>query len=417
MDHQASDDKKESTGSAAEEGSQAAAPTMSLLRVPAEKVSRLMDLVGELSLSVSELIRSPDIEGLDLSEFDKAAHRLKMVVREVQDAAAELRLVPIGDVFRRVRRMARELERDTGKKIAIVLEGEDTAIDKAIVDRLYEPLVHAVRNSADHGLEAPDARLAAGKPETGTITLAAAQVGGDIHITIGDDGKGLDRVRILARARENGLVSANEDPGDQALWKLIFQAGFSTAAAVTRLSGRGVGMDVLQTVVKELRGRIGVETIPGKGTKVGLSIPLTLAFLESLVMRVGPSLFAVPIDVVAEIFRPEHDQITAMSAEHGAEVVRVRDEFVPICRLQRFFSENAKDLRRLEELVIVVLNTSTGRIGLPVDEVFDQQQVVMKPLQGQLARIRGSFGCALLANGSVGLLLDCERLAEGMRHP
>jgi two-component system chemotaxis sensor kinase CheA len=415
MDGQRLDEKAEPSAPAAEEGAAAIAPTMALLRVPAEKVSRLMDLVGELSLSVSELIRSPDLEGLDLSEFEKAAHRLKMVVREVQDAAAELRLVPVGDVFRRVRRMARELERDTGKKIAIQLEGEDTAIDKAIVDRLYEPLVHAVRNSADHGIEAPADRHAAGKPETGTITLSAAQVGGDIHITIGDDGQGLNRDRILARARQNGLIGANEDPGDQALWKMIFQPGFSTAAAVTRLSGRGVGMDVLNTVVTELRGRIGVETIAGRGTKIGLSIPLTLAFLESLVMRVGASLYAVPIDVVAEIFRPERDQITAMSAEEGAEVVRVRDEFVPICRLQHFFSENTHDLRRLEELVIVVLNTSSGPIGLPVDEVFDQQQVVMKPLQGQLARIRGSFGCALLANGSVGLLLDCERLAEGMR--
>ncbi|MGA2449177.1 MAG: chemotaxis protein CheW [Polyangiaceae bacterium] len=417
MDGPRVDEKAEAGPPAAEEGAAAVAPTMSLLRVPAEKVSRLMDLVGELSLSVSELIRSPDLEGLDLSEFEKAAHRLKMVVREVQDAAAELRLVPVGDVFRRVRRMARELERDTGKKIAIALEGEDTAIDKAIVDRLYEPLVHAVRNSADHGIEMPQERAAAGKPETGTITLSAAQVGGDIHITIGDDGQGLNRARILARARQNGLVGANEDPGDQALWKMIFQAGFSTAAAVTRLSGRGVGMDVLQTVVTELRGRIGVETIAGRGTKIGLSIPLTLAFLESLVMRVGPSLYAVPIDVVAEIFRPDRDQVTAMSAEQGAEVVRVRDEFVPICRLQHFFSEGAEDLRKLEELVIVVLNTSAGQIGLPVDEVFDQQQVVMKPLQGQLARIRGSFGCALLANGSVGLLLDCERLAEGMRRP
>ncbi len=177
-----------------------------LLRVSAEKVSRLMDLVGELSLSVSEAVRSPDLAGLDLTEFEKSAHRLTMVVREVQDAASELRLVPIGEVFRRLRRMVRELERQTGKKIDLILEGEETAIDKVVSDRLYEPLVHVIRNSADHGLESPEDRKAAGKPETGQIVLSAAQVGSEIQINVKDDGRGLNRERILARARERGLI-------------------------------------------------------------------------------------------------------------------------------------------------------------------------------------------------------------------
>jgi len=384
-----------------------------LLRVSADKVGRLMDLVGELSLSVSETIRSSDLEGLELTEFEKSAHRLMMVVREVQDAAAELRLVPIGDVFRRMRRMVRELERTTEKEIDLVLEGEDTQIDKVVADRLYEPLVHVVRNSADHGLETPADREALGKPRKGRITLTALPVGGDIQIAIADDGRGLDRERILARARERGLFGPREEPDDAALWKVIFQAGFSTAETVTNLSGRGVGLDVLNTAMKELRGRISIDSKAGQGAKVVLAIPLTLAFLDSLVMRVGARLYATPIDVVAEIFQPGSEQITRISAEAGVEMVRVRDALIPICRLQQYYHEPASELTPLEKLIIVIFNTSAGRIGIPVDEMFDQQQVVMKPLLGQLEKIRASFGCALLATGDVAIVLDCERLAEG----
>ncbi len=386
-----------------------------LLRVSADKVSRLMDLVGELSLSVSEAIRSPDLAGLDLTEFEKSAHRLMMVVREVQDAAAELRLVPVGEVFRRLRRMVRELERQTGKKIELRLQGEETAIDKVVADRLYEPLVHVLRNSADHGLEAPAERLAAGKREAGCITLAAAQVGSEIQIAVGDDGRGLNRERILARARERGLIGAEEEPDDASLWRVIFQPGFSTAENVTNLSGRGVGMDVLNTTLKDLRGRITVDSVAGRGTTIGLAIPVTLAFLDTLVMRLGKRLYATPIDVVSEIFRPDSDQITVVSAADGTEMVRVRDEFVPVCRLQQFYGEAAEDMQPLDRSIVIVFNTSHGRIGLPVDEMLAQQQVVMKPLVGQLEHIRASWGCALLGTGEVAVVLDCERLAEGAR--
>jgi two-component system, chemotaxis family, sensor kinase CheA len=396
------------------EGSPGGAQSASLLRVDADKVSRLMDLVGELSLSVSETIRSPDLAGLDLTEFEKSAHRLKLVVREVQDAAAELRLVPVGEVFRRMRRMVRDLERQTEKEIELVLEGEDTEIDKAVVDRLYEPLVHIVRNSADHGLERPDERQTAGKPRKGRITLSAAQVGGDIQITVSDDGRGLNRKRILAHARERGLLDRDEEPEDNGLWKLLFLPGFSTADTVTNLSGRGVGMDVLNTIVKSMRGRIAIDSQEARGVKVVLSIPLTLAFLDSLVMRIGSRLYATPIDVVAEIFRPGSEQVTVIAAEDHAEVVRVRDDFIPICRLQQFYGETPNGRESLEKLIIVVFNTSSGRIGLPVDEMFDQQQVVMKPLRGHLERIRASSGCALLGAGEVAIVLDCEKLAEGV---
>jgi two-component system chemotaxis sensor kinase CheA len=377
-----------------------------------EKVAYLMDLVGELSLSVSEIIHSPDLYGLELSEFDKSAHRLKMIMREIQDAAAELRMVPIGEVFRRMRRMVRELERQTGKPIRLELKGEDTEIDKVVVDRLYEPLVHVVRNSADHGLEPPKERLAIGKPESGTITLEAAQIGSDIQIAITDDGRGLNRQRILQRARERGLLEPSETPDDAALWQVIFQPGFSTADTITKLSGRGVGMDVLNSAIRELRGRIAIDSRLGLGTRVVLSIPLTLAFLDSLIMRVGTRLYATPVDVVHEIFRPKSSQITLISAEQETELVKVRDELVPICRLQRFYGENILNLVPLDEQIVVVFDTRCGRVGLPVDEIFDQQQIVMKPLQGPLERIRASLGCALLGSGEIAIVLDCEQLAE-----
>jgi len=400
------------TTDAGTESSNAANQAVALLRVSADKVIRLMDLVGELSLSVSETIRSSDLAGLELTEFEKSAHRLMMVVREVQDAASELRLVSIGEVFHRMRRIVRELERATGKPIDLVLGGEDTEIDKLVADRLYEPLVHMVRNCADHGLETPNDREAAGKPAKGRITLTAAAVGGDIQITIADDGRGLNRDEILARARQRGLVGPQEEPEDNVLWKAILQAGFSTAETVTNLSGRGVGMDVLNNTMKELRGRISISSRWGQGSTVVLAIPQTLAFLDSLVMRVGARLYATPIDVVAEIFQPGTEQITRVSAAGGAEMVRVRDALIPICRLQHYYGEPELALAPLETLIIVVFNTSSGQIGLPIDEIFDQQQVVMKPLQGQLEKIRASFGCALLASGEVAIVLDCERLAE-----
>ena len=373
------------------------------LRVQAEKVGRLMDLV----------INSPDLAGLELTEFEKSAHRLKTVVHELQDASSELRLVAIGEIFRRMRRMVRELERQTNKKIELVLVGEDTEVDKVVADRLYEPLVHVLRNSADHGLETTEERIAAGKPEAGRITLSAVQLGGDIQITVADDGRGLNRERILARARERGFFGANEDPEDSALWKVIFQPGFSTAEVVTNLSGRGVGMDVLHTTMKELRGRITVDSTQGRGATVNLSIPLTLAFLDCLVMRVGERLYAAPVDMVNEVFRPKEEQISTISAEGSAEMLRVREKMIPVCRLQKFYDEDCSNFMSLDQMVVVVFQSSTGQFALPVDEMFDQQQVVMKPLQGRLENIRASLGCALLGTGEIAVVLDCEELARG----
>ena len=384
-----------------------------LMRVSSDKISRLMDLVGELSLSVSETVQSPDLAGLTLTNFDAAVHRLNMIVREVQDAATELRLVPVDDVFRRLRRMVRELERQTGKQIEMEIEGGDTAIDKLVADRLYDPLLHVVRNSADHGLEGPDERVANGKAAQGRIVLSAAQVGSEVRITVADDGRGLSREKILKKAREKGFFGPDEEPEPSALWKCIFEPGFSTAEVVSNLSGRGVGMDVLNATMNALRGRIGVDSTAGQGTRVALHIPVSLAFLDCIILRLGHQLFAVPIDVVSEIAKPKPEDILGISADEGGEMFRLRGAHVPVCRLDRFYGMVLPGASSTRDSVLVVFNTSSGAIAVPVDEILDRQQVVMKPLVGRLANVRASFGCALLGTGEVALVLDCERLAAG----
>lgn len=376
-----------------------------LLRISAEKVGRLMDLIGELSLSVSATIHSPELEGLELPGFEAAAHRLSMIMRDVQDAASELRLVEVDEVFRRLRRMIREMERETGKRIELDAQGADTLVDKLVADRLYEPLLHVLRNSADHGLETTEGRIAAGKPEVGRIVLAARQIGNEVRITVADDGRGLNYDRILAKAQERGLVPPGERPAPDSLWPVIFQPGFSTADGVSNLSGRGVGMDVLNTALVALRGRIAIHSEAGKGASVSLFIPLTLSFLDCVILRHGPRLFAVPIDMVSEIIRPAPDSVLNIRASGDGQVLKLRGETIPVVRLHR--PEAPRD-----DSVGIMLVATTGRgpVALAVDEVMDRQQVVMKPLAGRLAAVRASWGLALLNSGEVATVLDCERL-------
>jgi two-component system, chemotaxis family, sensor kinase CheA len=385
-----------------------------LMRVPSERISRLMDLVAELSLSVAETVRSPDLDGLELSHFETAVHRLMMIVHEVQDAATDMRLVAIDDVFKRLRRMVRELERQTGKKIDIQTIGAETQIDKLVADRLYDPLLHVLRNAADHGLEPPEERLAAGKSDTGLIRLTAAQVGSEVRITVEDDGRGLNRKKILAKARERGFFAEDEEPEPAVLWKVIFKDGFSTADTVSNLSGRGVGMDVLNTTMTALRGRILVDSQEGNGTRVALHIPVSLAFLDCIILRLAGQLFAVPIDVVSEILKPDARQLAGVSAQNGAEVYLWRDGSIPVCRLTEFFEgmDTKNHTHPSDQQVIIVFQTASGPLAIPVDEILDRQQVVMKPLTGRLAQVRASYGCALLGNGDVALVLDCERLVQ-----
>jgi two-component system chemotaxis sensor kinase CheA len=395
-----------------------AASSETLLRVKASKVTLLLDLVGELGLAALAVTHHPALAELDLAGFEAATHRLELLVHEVQDLTSSLRLVPVDELFRQMQRVVRDLSHETGKPIELVLDGEDTEIDKVVVDELKDALIHLVRNAADHGLESPAARVAAGKPEQGRITLTAAQQGQEIHITVADDGRGLKRADILQRARDLGLIGAAEEPDDATVWHCIFKAGFSTATEVSNLSGRGVGMDVVRNIVQSLRGRIALDTQPGEGMRVTLIIPLTLAFLESMVVRSRQRLYAIPIEVVNEVFRPEAAEIVRASAD-GSELVRRQGSLVPVGHLPDEYDAVDPIGNRIEaalvDQVIVVVQTSKGAFGLPVDEIVGEQQVVMKPLQGQLRGIRGGAGCALLSSGEIAIALDVESLRQELR--
>jgi two-component system chemotaxis sensor kinase CheA len=380
------------------------------LRIKAAKVTQLLDLVGELGLAATGVTQHPQLIGLELEGFEIAVHRLELLIREVQDLASSLRLVPIGTVFRRMQRLVRDLSHQTGKPLDLILEGGENQIDKSLVDQLYDPLMHLVRNAVDHGIEPPEERITAGKPETGRIVLEAAQQGREIHITVADDGRGMDREAILRRARELGLAGADEEPDDSTVWSYIFRSGLSTAREVSSLSGRGVGMDVVRDTIQSLRGRILVESFRGMGSVISLCIPLTLAFLDSMVVRLRDRLYAIPIDIIDEVIKPGAGQVTRTSATQS-EFVRVRDELTPVCRLPRFYQE-AGDERSLVEQILVVVRTTKGMLGVPVDEIVGQQQVTMKPLQGQVQEIRAGAGYALLGSGEVAIALDCERLGQ-----
>ena len=377
------------------------------LRINAEKVGRLMDLVGELGLVTSEILHHPDLQGIESRDFESAAHRLQGLIRELQDESSGLRLVPVGTVFKRMQRLVRDVSKQIGKEISLVLVGEDTEVDKVVVDRLYDPLVHLVRNSADHGLEQPEERKQSGKPARGTITLAAYQQGGEVQILIKDDGKGMNREAILNRAIERGLASKGEELDDETVWNFIFDAGFSTNNEVSKLSGRGVGMDVVKTTIQDLRGRIEVQSKAGEGSTIILRIPLTLAFLDAMVIRQAGRLYAIPVDVVSEAFKVRREQLTTTAVD-GSEVIKVRESLIPVMRLEDFYEEELPRYDIVGQIVVLV-RTSHGEVALPIEEIVSQQQVTMKPLQGQLKKIRAGVGCAMLGSGDIAIALDCEQ--------
>lgn len=378
------------------------------LRVDAQKVGALMDLAGELGLACSAVTRHPDVVGRDLEGFAAAAHRLELLVRELQNDLSSLRLVPVAPVFQRLRRVVEDAARRTHKEVDLVVRGEDTEVDKVMIDALQDPLVHVLRNAVDHGLEEPAARVDAGKPPRGRVVLSASHQGGEITIEVRDDGRGLQRDRILARAIERGLCPADAQPTDDELAAFVFLPGFSTKDTADTLSGRGVGMDVLKTTVESLRGRVTLKSTPGQGSRVTLKLPLTLAFVEAMVVRERDRLFALPIEKVFEVSKVEQARVVTNSADDQV-LLRVRDTCVPVLWLDRYWGEAGRE-RALSGKVVVVVQTSRGAVALPVDELLGNQQVMLKPLHGPLSHIRAAAGCGMLRTGDVAIALDCDRL-------
>ena len=382
------------------------------LRVKADKVAMLLDLVGELSVASTGVIHHPELNGLNLDEFSNSAYHLETIIREVQGIASELRLVSLENLFRQMKRLVRDLEKQTGKPLELVMSGENTEVDKLVADNLGDPLLHLLRNSADHGIESPEERRLAGKPEQGTMRLSASQAGGEIRIEVGDDGRGLSREKILKKARQLGLVQPNEEPDDAEVWKLILSSGFSTAKEISGLSGRGVGMDVVESSIKALRGHLSIKTEAGKGTTMVFHIPLSLAFMNAMIVRLGRTVYAIPIEAIRETVIPDPSQVISSTVD-DAKILRLREELLPIRDLRRFFDpelgkrpvENSPDV-----LPLIIIQNSAGLFALPVEEILGQQQITVKPMTGLVKKIKAGAGWGLLGTGEMALLLDVEKL-------
>jgi two-component system chemotaxis sensor kinase CheA len=381
----------------------------SLVKVETAKLEYLVDMVGELVIAQSMVRHNPQLDSLKSTRLQRDIAHLSRVTAEVQKTAMAMRMVPIGQLFRRMTRLVRDLARKSGKSAELELFGEDVELDRTIVEQLADPLVHMLRNSLDHGLESKAEREAAGKSPVGHVRLKASHEAGQIVVEIDDDGRGLDRQRILRKAVERGLVSPEASLSDNEVFHLIFEPGFSTADKVTDVSGRGVGMDVVRKHISKLRGRIDIVSRAGAGTTFFLKLPLTLAIIDGLVVVVGGERYIVPIFAVREMFRAQADQI--FTVEGRGEMVMVREHLLPVIRLGRRLGVVPKSEQACDGLMIV--GESGGRtFCLLVDELVGKQEVVIKNLGSTFRDVQGLAGGAILGDGRVGLILDLTTLVQ-----
>ena len=372
------------------------------VRVPAGRLDALMDRVGELVIAQSRLSQLAD-HGQDLV-LRSVSEEIERLAGELRETMMVLRMVPVGSLFSRFRRLIHDLSRDTGKTIEFETEGEATEVDKTVIERLFDPMVHLIRNSCDHGLETPEDRAAVGKPAAGTVRLAAHQAGGEVVITIRDDGRGINRARVRAKAEANGLIQPDQALTDHELLQMIFAPGFSTAATVTNLSGRGVGMDVVKRTIEGLRGSIDVQSTEGEGSLIALRIPLTLAIIDGLLVRVGTGRYVIPLTAVEECIELSLEDDMR---HRGRSLITLREKLVPFLRLRELF---ATDTRPDPFQKIVVVATPMGRVGLVVDQIIGNHQTVIKPMSA-LHRDATTFaGATILGDGEVALILDIAQL-------
>jgi two-component system chemotaxis sensor kinase CheA len=379
------------------------------IRVSVEKIDELMNTVGELVITQAMLSQlGQKLEGPDAEQFRSSLANLERNMRGLQESVMRVRMLPISFVFSRFPRMARDLAQRLGKQIELKLTGQETELDKTVMEKIGDPLVHLVRNSIDHGVEMPDARLARGKPAFGTVHLDAYHRGGNIAVEVSDDGAGLDKDRILAKAKSRNLVGPNDILTDEQVYDLIFLPGFSTAEKTTDVSGRGVGMDVVRRNVHELGGKIEIRSFPGKGSKFLITLPLTLAIVDGQTVAVGGETYIVPLVSIVESMQLKPSQVSRIAGSQN-EVISFRGDYLPIIRLHEVFGVEPRS-RALHEGLIVVAEGDGRRVGLFVDDLLGQQQVVIKSLETNYGRIDGVSGATILGDGSVSLILDLPGL-------
>ncbi|GAB2563655.1 chemotaxis protein CheA [Dyella jejuensis] len=378
------------------------------VRVGIDKIDGLIDLVGELVITQAMLDQfREDFDPSRLALLQQGLAHLARHTRSLQESVMGIRMLPIGSVFNRFPRLVRDLSQKLGKQVKLELVGEHTELDKTVLEKIGDPLVHLVRNAIDHGLETPDKRRAAGKGDMGTLRLEAFHRGGSIVVEIVDDGAGLNREAIVAKALQKGLLKSAEGISDEAVGELIFQPGFSTAAVTTDLSGRGVGMDVVRRNVVDLGGNVSIQSRPGKGTTFTITLPLTLAIIDGLRAAVGEECYIVPLVSIVESIQLPADAVRSITG--GGELFRFRGEYLPIVRLhQQFGCANARP--NIEDGLVIVVEADGSQVGLFVDELIGQQQAVVKSLEANYRRVEGISGATILADGSVALIIDIAGL-------
>lgn len=384
-----------------------AAELVHFIKVDTQKLDNMVDMVGELV--ITEAMLGEDMSGL--VGQDKKLYtdlgQLRRITAEIQRISMSMRMIPIKQTFQKMIRLVRDVSRKSGKQVSLKMIGEETEIDRNMVDDIYDPLVHMVRNSVDHGIEKPEVRKAMGKPETGTVTLRAYHKGGNIVIEISDDGMGLDRDKIIDRAIERNLVQSGENVSDQEIYSLIFKPGFSTVDEVTDVSGRGVGMDVVKRALDKMRGKFDIDSVKDKGTTILMKLPLTLAIIDGITVRVGDSNYIIPTASVVESLKPDRADCTTVV--NRGEMIQIRGNLYPLVRLHELFDFEPVHYNPWEA-IIVVAESDGRRKCILVDELVGKQEIVIKSLGEQLKSVRGMAGGAILADGRVGLILDVPGL-------
>ncbi|MCC6233733.1 MAG: chemotaxis protein CheA [Verrucomicrobiales bacterium] len=384
------------------------------VKVDTLKLDSLVDLVGEMVIAQSMVMQDGDIATLQSQQLTRNLAQLARITKELQRVAMSLRMVPIRATFQKMTRLVRDVSVKAGKHVELEMSGEDTELDRTIVEEISDPLVHMIRNAVDHGIESADKRLAAGKSPHGVVHLRAFHQGGSIVIEVEDDGGGLPRDRILNKAIEKGLVPRGAELTDSEVFDLIFAPGFSTAEKVTDISGRGVGMDVVRRNIEKLRGKVEIHSTLGKGSRFTIYLPLTLAIIDGMIVGIGQHRYIVPTLAVRESFRPTADMVSTVQGR--AEVVNVRGKLIPLLRLHEYFGIESRAVQPTEGIVIVIESDRESRCVL-VDDLLGKQEVVIKSLGETFKRSPSLAGAAILGDGRVGLILDVDALVGSKTAP
>jgi two-component system chemotaxis sensor kinase CheA len=380
------------------------------IRVPVGRLDKLIEFIGEAVIAQSMVFSTEEISSINDSDLQKGISNASMIMHKIQELSMSLRMMSLKQTFQKMGRVVRDISKKTGKDTTFIIEGEDTELDKTVIEHISDPLLHMVRNSVDHGLEDLDGRIAAGKSEKGNVTLRAFHHSGSVVIQIEDDGKGLDPEVLLKKAQENGVAEVGKSYTDKEIFNFIFAAGFSTAEVVTDISGRGVGMDVVRKNIQKLRGSIDIESTLGQGTVFSIRLPLTLAIINGMVIRADGERYIFPVLSIIESIKPEPAQIESVLGR--GETIRIRDEIYPLVHLNSFFYGKKTTNDSTKGFVIIVEDMVENRVGVFVDEIIGQQQVVIKPLGQDFEKIEGLTGGAIMNDGKISLIVDVAKIIE-----